>query len=95
MSEDDQAISPDGVLTVLERPAVERIITSVSGCGYGNGRINTVCTAENTAVLAPMASASVSTMIALVPGCRPIMRAAWRRSYRSVSIQNLRGSYST
>src|SRR4029079_19452286 len=61
--------APDTELSIT--PSASRFfhtIPSDSGCGYGSGLIKTVCTAENTAVLAPIARASVTMMMSDVIG---------------------------
>ena len=54
-------------------------LMSDSGSGYGSGLISTPLTTLNTAVFAPMASASVSSTAVVNVGFRRSPRAAWRR----------------
>ena len=56
------------------RSARSRIRRSPSG--NGSGCSSTASMAENTAVLAPMPSASVSTTVAVKPGVRASVRTA-------------------
>ena len=46
-----------------------------SDCGYGNGVRSTPCTTLNTAVVAPIPSASVRRATAVNPGARASIRA--------------------
>ncbi len=59
-------------------------VTSRSGCGNGSGRSTTAQIAENTALFAPMPSASVAITVAVNPVARRSPRAAWRK-FRSAA----------
>jgi hypothetical protein len=51
-----------------------------SAAEYGSGRSKTPYTTLKIAVVAPIASASVNTMMAVTPGFLPSPRAAHRKS---------------
>lgn len=53
---------------------------------YGRGRSKTPYTTLKIAVVAPIASASVNTMMALTPGFLPSTRAAYRKSCQNPFI---------
>src|SRR5580704_7088901 len=59
---------------------LEYTATSRSGSGYGSGFSNTPFTTENSAVFAPIPSASVSTAIAVNPGFFSRTRNPYRTS---------------
>ncbi len=63
--------------------------TMRSAFGYGNGRSKTVLTTLKMAELAPMPTASVTTTIAVKPGCLSKPRRPWRMSFRIVSMISL------
>src|SRR4029079_7439325 len=59
-----------------------------SGSGYGNGLRSTVLTTENTAVVAPMPSASAASAAKLNARCWPSMRSEYLRSCTKRSIED-------
>jgi hypothetical protein len=61
-----------------------------SGSGYGNGLRRTVLTTENTAVVAPMPSASAASAAKLNARCCPSMRSEYLRSWRKRSMETRR-----
>src|SRR5262245_46439877 len=76
--------SVNGALGLSGR--TDAIHTSRSGDGYGNARTSTVLTTENTAVVAPIVSASVPMTVAANAGARTYWRTAIRRSFNRACI---------
>src|SRR6478672_4815780 len=87
-------MSIDGVTPTMPAPPARppapgascRTATSRSGCGYGNGFSSTPSTTLNTAVVAPIPIASVSSATSVNSGLRRRPRTAWRASRASESI---------
>src|SRR5207244_5407181 len=66
-----------------EVPLRDRMSSSRSAPGNRSDRSSTPSTTLNTAVLAPMPSASVTTAASVKPGLRASVRSAYRRSLMS------------
>src|SRR5215472_12070596 len=64
--------------------------TSLSECGNGNGLSNTASTIENTAVVAPIPSASINTAVVVKAGDLSEWRIAIRRSGKDIGAGPLR-----
>src|SRR5262245_79457 len=61
---------------------MEAIQTSWSDAAKGNARISTALTTENTAVVAPIVSASVHTTVTAKPRWRRCWRSPTRKSFK-------------
>src|SRR5262245_37307710 len=75
--------------SAFSRMSYSPTATRFCGCLNGSGRNNTALTTLNTAVLAPIPSASVSTTTQAKPGDFPSWRKANLRSFISLVPQRL------